>query len=328
MIPEQTLDELLNGSGTWEFGVTNPGQYIADCFVLPFSEASYPDSTLIPLGNLEAAISVVHKDINPVNVSESVQELSFVFTKSHHYNTLAYADGDFRNYTEKFTKVKIWAPFVGSIDLPAIHLKADSIVGSYFVSKVSGQGKFLLYAVYTNDRVLVMTSNINMRTEIPIAMGHTNQLQIANDITQAVNTAAQLVGSLATGAAAFASGGGAGLAMAAPGMTQSIANAGGAAVNIAADWAAGFQEYTCLGSSGSLAEVGGNYKQAGIIIQQMDTVTEAVNHERGRSTMKYGQIGSANRFIAMYNPSLNVPGATPEETSYINNTLASGMYIS
>ena len=333
MIPEQTLDELLNGSGTWEFGVTNPGQYIADCFILPFNIGPYSDTTLIPLGNLDAMLSYNHADITPTLIADSCKDLSFVFLPADYAGTnLKYADGDFRNYTEKFTKVKIWAPFVGSIDMPSIHLKADKIVGSYFISIVNGCGKFTLSAIYgtgtSAEEVLIMSSNINMRTEIPIAMGHTNQLQVANDITAAISTAAQVVGSLATSAASFASGGGAGLAMSAPSTVGTMAHAGNTAVNIAADWASGFQEYTCLGSSGSLAEIGGSFVNAGICIQQMDTVSEAVYHEKGRSKMSYEQIGTSSRFIAMYNPSLNVPGATPEETSYINNTLASGMYIS
>lgn len=333
MLPEQTLAELLNGSGTWEFGVTNPGQYIGDCFVLPFKFESYPDSSLIPIGNLTAAVSVVHKDINPVDIANSNQTMSVVYTPSDY--SLAYAANDFRNYTEKFTKVALWVPFVGKIDIPSIHLKASKIVGTYSVSVVNGQGKFTLKAIYTDssttpatdNEVLIMSSNISMRVEVPIAMGHTNQLQIANDTCAAISTAAQVVGAIATTAAATVSGGGAGFAMSAPGAVSNLSNAAQTGINIAADYASGFQEYTCLGSSGSLAELTDAVYKSYMTIQQMDTVTEAIHTEKGRPVMSVGTIGPDAKFIAMYAPSLRPAGATQSEIEMINSALANGIYI-
>lgn len=334
-LPEQTLAELLNGSGTWEFGVTNPGQYVGDCFVLPFrlDQSRYSESGLIPMGNLQSYISINYATIQPTIIADSTQNMIVEFSPSDY--GLTYPANDFRNYTEKFTKAAVWMPFVGKIDLPSIHLKANKIVGLYAISIVNGQGKFTLKAVYTDssttsardNEVVIMSSNISMRIEVPIAMGHTNQLQIANDTCAAISTAAQVVGAIATTAAATVSGGGAGFAMSAPGAVSNISNAAQTGINIAADYASGFQEYTCLGSSGSLAEITASVYKAGIIIQQMDTVTEAINTEKGRPVMSVGTIGTEAKFIAMYAPSLKPAGATQSEIEMINSVLANGIYI-
>lgn len=330
-----TMDDLLNRSGEWEFGLTNPGQYIASCFLLPFKSSAYTDYDDIPLGNLDATLTSPHNNIDPASIASSNQELSFVFTPADHYGPTkqGYPEGDFRNYTEKFTKVKVWAPFVGSIDIPSIHLKANKIVGDYKVSFANGLGKFVLRAVYerpadhTIHEVVLMTSNVNMSIDVPVAMGHQSGQAVAQTVSTAIATGAEVIGSAVSMGAAIAAGGAAGAATAAQigGKTTSDVIANG--TKICADWASGFQEYTCLGSSGSLAELDGDFVEAGICIQTMDTVTEAVNHEKGRPVMQYRQIGTTSCFIVMYAPSLNIAGATPAEVSEINAALASGVYI-
>lgn len=317
------VSNLLNGSGTWEFGVTSPGQYINSCILLPFVLPSEEDYDPIPVGNLSASIRSAYHAINTLTTVDNVT-LSFKFEHSAWANDLLSDVNDFRNYTDRFTKVKIWAPFVGNIDVPAIHLKASRLKGIYVISPENGQGRFRLEAQYDQDAynhtdVIISTVCVNMAMDVPVAMGRTDYKQIANDVIDVAGA----VGSLAiAGVATYATGG-----AAAGGVLSSGESAAKTGVNVAADFAGGFQEYTVLGSAGSLAEMDDDFKDAKITIQQMETVTEDLYHEKGRPKMNYEAIGTSERFINMYAPSINIPGATAAEINTINSTLASGIYI-
>lgn len=316
------ISNLLNGSGTWEFGVTSPGQYINSCILLPFELSSYADYSPIPVGNLTASIGTNYHALNTVTTLDNVT-FSFKFEKSIWESDLL-AAADFRNYTDRFTKVKIWAPFVGNIDVPAIHLKASRLKGIYVISPENGQGRFRLEAqydldAYTHTDVIISTVCVNMAMDVPVAMGRTDYKQIANDVIDIAGA----VGSMAiAGVATYASGG-----VAAGGLLSSGESAAKTGVNVASDFAGGFQEYTVLGSAGSLAEMDDDFKEAKLTIQQMETVTEALYHEKGRPKMNYESIGTSSRFLNMYAPSIDIPGATASEISTINATLASGIYI-
>lgn len=321
---EAVIAALLNGSGQWEFGVTDPGQYILSCMLLPFSLTSYSNNDPIPVGNLQAVIPGNYHKISPYTAATSVQEMSFVFVKSDYQGLFGYAVNDFRNYIEKFTKVKIWAPFVGSIDFPAIHLKADKIFGSYSISTVNGQGKFSLRAFYDlgqgqGAEITILTCACNMAIDIPVAQGHTNALQVSNDICSAIGAVGQTISAgVQLGMSGGASAGNA---------LGSVADVGKTGMGILADYASGFQEYTVLGSSGSMADMAGDFIEPSLSITQMDTVTEDINTERGRPKMNYEAVGTSTRFLQMYAPSIDIPGATASEINTINATLASGIYI-
>lgn len=320
------MANLLTGSGQWQFGVTSPGQYINSCLLLPFDLDSYPDVTPIPVGNLSSYLGGSYKKLNTVTTRDNVT-MSFVFAKSTWTADLQYAINDFRNYTDRFTKAKIWAPFVGSIDVPAVHLKANKIYGQYIVSPENGQGRFELVAQYFNDPqgitrtdAVITTVAINMAMDIPVAMGRTDYKAMLNDV---IDVAGALSNVAFQGVATYASGG-----LAAGGLAGSLTETAKTGLNVVSDYAGGWQEYTVLGSSGSLAEMDGNFVEPRFTIQQMQTVTEGFNTEKGRPVMQRQQIGTASRFIQMYAPSLQVPGATPAEINAINATLASGIYIS
>lgn len=320
---ETVVNYLLSGSGQWEFGVTSPGQYINSCILLPFVLADEEDYDPIPIGNLSANIHTQYHKINTVTAIDNVT-FSFKFERLLWTPDLLTDTDDFRNYTDRFTKVKIWAPFVGNIDVPAIHLKASRLKGTYVISPENGQGRFRLEAqydqdAYTHTDVIITTVCVNMAMDVPVAMGRTDYKQIANDVIDV----ASAVGSMAiAGVATYASGG-----VAAGGLLSSGESAAKTGVNVAADFAGGFQEYTVLGSAGSLAEMDDDFKDAKITIQQMETVTEDIYHEKGRPKMSYEAIGTSERFINMYAPSIDIPGATASEINTINATLASGIYI-
>lgn len=337
-IVQTTMHELINGGYTFEQGVTNPGQYIKSCKILPIGADEYEDADTIQVGNLNQQLSSFYKILDPASIDDTIKNIHFKipatgdtgFRQYMHYGKNS-AKLDFRNYTASFTSVKIWAPLVGSIDFPAQHLHCDYIAGDYAISLCTGTGKFMLKAVYLDNpyyrEVIVMTSNIDVGIDVAIAEGHTNSLQVTNDICDAISTVSSDIGAAVSAGASMGTGP-AGNANAVGAIGSAVANTGKVGVGIAADFSSGFQEYTCIGTSGSLADLIDNFTDARFTIYQYATVIDsALSAEKGRVLMSANAIGASEKFIVMYAPSLEPDGATPNEIETINTTLASGIYI-
>lgn len=338
-IVQTTMHELINGGYSFAQGVTNPGQYIKSCKILPIGADTYPDADTIQVGMLDQQLSSFYKVLDPASINGTIKNIHFRipavgdtgFRQYMHYGKNG-AKLDFRNYTSSFTSVKIWAPLVGSIDFPAQHLHCDYIAGDYAISLCTGTGKFMLKAVYLDNpyyrEVIIMTSNIDVSIDVAIAEGHTNSLQVTNDICDAISTVASDIGA-AVSAGAMAGGGSAGGAGGAvSSIGNAVANTGKTGMSIAADYASGFQEYTCIGTSGSLADLIDNFTEARFTIYQYGTVIDTeLSPEKGRALMALNTIGSASKFIVMYAPSVEPDGAMQNEINEINATLASGIYI-
>ena len=337
---QNTMHDLINGGYTFEQGVTNPGQYIKSCKILPIGADTYSESARIQVGNLDQIIHTPYYIINPASITGSIKNIYFRIPKNGPFGFKQYLHYgkddnklDFRNYTASFTSVKIWAPLVGSIDFPAQHLHCDYIAGDYAISLINGAGKFMLKAIYEDAgnmyrEVIIMTSNIDTSIDVAIAEGHTNALNITNDICDAIATVASDVGAAVTAGAQAGSGGAGGIGGAISSIGNAVASTGKQGMAIAADFASGFQEYTCLGNSGSLADLIENFIEARFTIYQYGTVIDGdLSPERGRAYMKRSGITASNRFIVMYAPSLAPDGATLAEINEINATLASGIYI-
>ena len=327
------------GGYSFAQGVTNPGQYIKSCKILPIGADSYPDADTIQVGMLDQQLSSFYKVLDPASINDTIKNIHFKipatgatgFRQYMHYGKNS-VKLDFRNYSSSFTSVKIWAPLVGSIDFPAQHLHCDYIAGDYSISLCTGTGKFMLKAVYLDSpyyrEVIVMTSNIDVSIDVAIAEGHTNSLMVTNDICDAISTVASDIGA-AVSAGAMAGGGSAGaIGGAVSSIGNATANTGKVGMSIAADYASGFQEYTCLGTTGSLADLIDNFIEARFAIYQYGTVIDTeLSPEKGRVLMDSNSIGSSNKFIVMYAPSVEPEGATSNEINEINATLASGIYI-
>ena len=342
---QNTMHDLINGSYTFEQGVTNPGQYIKSCKILPFGAPSYTESSTIQVGNIDQVIGSPYYVINPASiespsVNPSMKEMYFKipatgatgFRQHLHYGKDSNKK-DFRNYTAAFTSVKIWAPLVGSIDFPAQHLHCDYIAGEYGISLTNGCGKFMLKAVYLDSgnyirEVVIMTSNIDVSVDVAIAEGHTDSKWVVNDICDAIATVSSDVAAAVTAGAQAGSGGAGGVAGAISTIGHAVADTGRTGFKIASDYVSGFQEYTCLGSSGSLAESMDKFIEPRFTIYQYGTVIDSdLSAEKGRAQMQVGTITASKRFVVMYAPSLAPDGATLSEINEINATLASGIYI-
>lgn len=337
---QNTMHDLINGGYTFEQGVTNPGQYVKSCKILPIGADSYTESDPIQVGNLNQYIGASYYIINPASISGSIKNIYFRIPKDGVHGFKQYLHYgkdsdklDFRNYTSSFTSVKIWAPLVGCIDFPAQHLHCDYIAGDYAISLINGAGKFMLKAIYLDSgniykEVVIMTSNIDTSIDVAIAEGHTNALNITNDICDAIATVASDIGAAVTAGAQAGSGGAGGIGGAVSTIGNAVANTGKQGMAIAADFASGFQEYTCLGNSGSLADLMDNFIEPRFTIYQYGTVIDSgLSAEKGRAQMQVGTITESERFVVMYAPSLAPDGATQAEINEINATLASGIYI-
>lgn len=329
-VPNATLYEMLNmqgGSSIWnnfEWGVTNPGQYVKDCIMLPFAfdDSDYGEHKIY-IGNLTATMSDIY-----VWEGEASQGGSFTPDSPDRFyqvncaielnnlkSSFAYPVTDFRNYSDRFTNCKLRLPFVGMVQVPAKHLNATRLGVQYDISAMTGKGKCQLVATYVNGEdvigIDIGTYNIEAGQPVSIAQGHTNMLQQAKDAIEVVRTAGDVVGAVTKPTPA--------------GVINATANVANTALETAAHAAAGYQEYTSFGSNGSLAEVFTEYRSAEIFLQQYASTSTDFNAERGRPV--YLKRTNSGGFVQFLSPSLQPPGAMQSEIETINATLASGIYI-
>lgn len=331
-VPNATLFEMLNlqGGSIWQdfqWGVTNPGQYVKDCIMLPFkfSEGDYATHNIY-IGNLIASVSDIY-----VWEGEATPGGTFSPDSPDRFYqggmnipisefTLHYPADDFRNYIDGFTNFKMRIPFVGMVEISARHLKAHHITVYYTVSAMTGKGKCQISANYETATAGVYTPanigtyNIETGQPVAVAAGHTNQLQMSRDAIQMVRTAGDVVGTVTKPTPA--------------GVINSTANVMSTALETAAHAASGYVEYTSFGSNGSLVETFNSYRNIEVYIQQYDSTPTTFSTERGRPVYKRAALSGFSGFVQLLAPSLSIAGATSEEISIINATLASGLYIS
>lgn len=330
-VPNATLYQILNlqGGSVWnnfEWGVTNPGQYVKDCIMLPFAFAdSDYASKNIYIGNLTASVNDIY-----VWEGEATSGGSFVpdspdrfyqkrmlITLSDIITAFEYPVNDFRNYSERFTHIKARIPFVGMVEIPPKHLKAHDWYIEYDVSGMTGKGKCTFVARYGSEAPyqLVNIGTYNIETGVPVAVaaGHTNQLEMARDAISVVRSAGDVVGAITKPTPA--------------GMINTTANVMSTALETAAHAAAGYQEYTSFGSNGSLIEAWNEYRDIEIYTQQFASTSTDFDSERGRPVYIKRSTGNTAQYVQFLSPSVRPAGATPAEISNINNYMASGLYI-
>lgn len=329
--PNTTMYEILylQGGTIWqnfEWGVTNPGQYVKDCVLLPFVfQASDYGLHKIYIGNLTADITDAY-----VWEGEASSGGSWASDSPDRFYqrrmtidlsslSLAYPANDFRNYDDNFTNIRARIPYIGLITIPAKHLKANDLYLSYQVSAMTGKGKAQLLARYMNEQEtgynLVNIGTYNIETGIPVAVaaGHTNMLQQARDVIEGVKTAGDVLGTITKPTPA--------------GVVNSTANVMSTALETAAHAAAGYQEYTVFGSNGSLMETFNEYNKVYVYLQQYESTSTDFSSERGRPVYKKQACGTSAQYVQWLSPSLKPAGATGNEISELNAYMASGIYI-
>lgn len=328
--PNTTLYEMLNlqGGSIWqnfEWGVTNPGQYVKDCILLPFAFGTGDyGSHKIYIGNLTADITdayVWEGEATSGGTWSSDSPDRFYQRRTlidlHEDLTLAYPANDFRNYDDRFTNIKMRIPYIGLIDIPAKHLKAHDLYLSYTISAMTGKGKAELVARYgdASPYKLINIGTYNIETGIPVAVaaGHTNQLEMARDVVQGVKTAGEVAGAVTVPTPANVIG--------------ATANVMSTALETAAHAASGYQEYTFFGSNGSLMETFVTYNNVYLYIQQYASTSTDFDSERGRPVYSKRAPAINGGFYQWLAPSVKPAGATAEQISAINSYMASGIYV-
>lgn len=329
-VPNVTLYEMLNmqgGSSIWnnfEWGVTNPGQYVKDCIMLPFSanDNDYGEHKIY-IGNLTATVSDIYVwegEATPggswaPDSPDRFYQVGCALALDNLKGSFAYPVTDFRNYSDRFTNCKLRLPFVGMVQVPAKHLNATRLGVQYDISFMTGKGKCQLVAVYDNGEdvigIDIGTYNVETGQPVSIAQGHTNMLQQAKDAIEVVRTAGDVVGAATKPTPA--------------GVINATANVANTALETAAHAAAGYQEYTSFGSNGSLVDVFTEYRSAEIFLQQYASTSTDFNAERGRPV--YLKRTNSGGFVQFLSPSLQPTGAMQSEIETINATLASGIFI-
>lgn len=353
--PQTTLHELLDSAGFWsnfEFGITDMTKYITSCTaIIGTTDEINTDNyrtRYISIGDTSGAQRPQVTEcyiIDPTNVNECVWGAVNLDIKTGF--DLKYGSNDFRRYTEPYTSIQAWIPFVGSINIDPIYLRADRLRCNYAICPVDGNGRIMLTAEYGDASTptleeIIGSWSINASMPIPMAVvtdlyrtfsNNTSSIQSAlNEGVGAWNNISNALGGQYNMAGATAAAVGSMLDDVSQAVGQFDGNNG--VVNTIFDVFAvlnpGFRHDSTIGSPGSLVDFISTFNAIKIMIVQRDCTSDNFKHEVGRKSLKYGSINSlgCTGFIQFVKPSIALPAkATAPERIAVNNLMSEGFYI-
>ena len=353
--PKVTLHELLDSAGFWsnfEFGITDMTKYITSCTAIvgttDFVNTTNYRTRSISVGDSSGAQCPQVTEcyiIDPTNINECVWgAIDIDLTSDFDFK---YNSGDFRRYTEPYTSIQAWIPFVGNVNIDPIYLRADRLHCEYAICPVDGNGRIMLTAEYGDAstptlREIIGSWSINASMPIPMAVvtdlyrtfsNNTSAVQSAlNEGVGAWNNISNALGGQYNMAGATAAAVGSMLDDVSQAVGQFDGNNG--VVNTIFDVFAvlnpGFRHDSTIGSPGSLVDFIATFKAIRIMLIQRESISDSFKHEVGRKSLKYGSINSlgCTGFIQFVKPSIQLPAkATAPERIAVNNLMSEGFYI-
>ena len=355
--PQTTLHELLDSASFWtnfEFGITDLTKYITSCTAivgqLSTAWEGHGDysSHYVCVGNTSGPDRpMVSRCIilDVTNINECVWggvDLDIKNMVDFKYNA-----NDFRRYTEPYTSVQAWLPFVGTVNIDSIHLRADRLHAYFAICPVNGDGRIELTAQYGSAsqpdlEIIIGSWSINAAMPIPMAVVTDLYRSLSNNtgvITETLNEGVGAWNNISNALGGQYNMAGA-TAAAVGSMLDDVSQAVGqfdgnnGVVNTAFDVFAtiynSFRNDSTIGSPGSLVDFIANFKQIKIKIIQRECISDDFKHEVGRKSLKYGSINSlgCTGFIQFVKPSIQLPAkATAPERIAVNNLMSEGFYI-
>ena len=295
--------DLFDDPNLWSSflaGQTNPAQYVSAFTFIPLKYDNYEDPR-VHVGTVSVELSHA---VEIENDSSRVKLLLKTFTiPALHY-------GDFRDFDEKFTHATIKAPFIGTVTIPASSLRADSINLGYYVDMATGSGIAQITAVkssWTSSQIL---------NRIPFFCG------VQTPIGASTFASDKMLNMISSGLSATSS-----IASAATGNVSGVFGAVGAIANVINDGAVGkatgWQNVTCIGSTGSFADYGDMACNL-YIIQQGSTSNS--DDEKGRPARKAPDTPVLNNYYEYSRPILNSNKLTKTEIDEVISLMQSGFY--
>lgn len=172
-------NNLFNNTTFWDTVnqvLFDPSQYVKSLIHLPCSLGGM-ENVNIKLGSADP-ITVVGFPINfglTANYTKLMPTISLSLSDLKTDSNFKYVN-DYRSIDDRFTKLSLWLPFVGSVHVPSSILSHNGTIDvKYRVDMVTGQGECL--AVYnlggtgSDEKEMVLSkSNINIGAEIPLGV--------------------------------------------------------------------------------------------------------------------------------------------------------------
>lgn len=286
--------------GSFLAGQTNPAQYVSSFVYIPLRYSNYDDPH-VHVGTVATQLSHAEEILNN---SDRTKLILKIFT----IPTLHYED--FRDFDERFTHATIKAPFIGTVAIPASSLRADSINLAYYVDMATGSGIAQISAVkstWTSSQIL---NRISFFCGVQTPIGAST---FASDkALSVINSGLSAASSVASVASGNVSG-----AFGAIGAIANVINDG------AIGEATGWQNVTCIGSTGSFADYGDMSCNL-YIIQQGSTSNS--DDEKGRPARKAPDTPVLNNYYEYSRPILNSNKLTKTEIDEVIALMQSGFY--
>lgn len=343
--PETTLHELLDDASFWndfQTGITDMSKYITSCIAVVGAFGSIEEeyqSHNITVANMTKNITEC-KIINPNSLTMFSESRTIPFSDF----TFNFTNSDFRHYTEPFTQIQLFVPFVGTITIDPIYLNYSYLEVEYVCSPINGNGRIVIYAYDSDDvkRDVIGSYNINASLPIPFApvTDILNTIRdggnITNDILQKGSGAWNTVANNTSGLGSdIASSIGDML-----GATGSIVNGakdfvlnsgvGQAATNIYASTHPEFRKNQTVGSPGSLVDLTGFWNQITVMITEKSSSSDNFVEEIGYKSLQTGTVSTGNvtggRYYQFVAPNISISGALGQEIAGLNQMLQQGIW--
>lgn len=284
LFDEDNFKDQLSDAVTKTF--FNPFQYIVSIQWFPFVSSAFGGTTVnrIPLGwwnaDVDRAVVVTTKSIN--------SRLDIVRP--------AGTFGDFRDYSSKYTQLKVYLPCVGVVDLCPLEFYDDSYA-LYYIDTLTGS---TVVRLFNSAGENISSFNAQLSAEVQIGQMGT----IVNTTLSTAGNVAGAIGSFMTGNVGS-------------GIKSSIA---------AAQSATEIMQPTpsMLGQAGTASAITILPFSATEITQYATTVPDTIT--QGGMCMKRGTVSAHSGYCQMQDASISLP-AFESEIVTVNGMLNSGFYI-
>ena len=267
----------------------DPSQYVKSLIHLPCSLGGM-ESVSVKLGSADPITVVGY----PINFGLTANYTMLMPTISLDLSDLKQTSGfkyltDYRSIDDRFTKLSLWLPFVGSVHVPSSILSHNGTIDvKYRVDMVTGQGECV--AVYnlggtgSDDKEMILhKSNVNIGAEIPLGVSDSAWGSVLSNILNPVE-----LGKLAI-----------------EGLNPR-------------------HNYNMVGTANTSAYI--DIEHVKLLCTQYDSDdVSAYRETKGVPTNKELLIKNVGGYIEVLNPSLEVPSRTGVADT-INNYLESGFY--
>jgi hypothetical protein len=89
---------------------------------------------------------------------------------------------DFRDFNPNWTRIKLYVPFIGNIEIDANDYYSNNLYTTYKIDLIAGKGLFFIEYTSSNDSRVIYQSSFEFGCDMQIGQMATNLPQIAGDV--------------------------------------------------------------------------------------------------------------------------------------------------